>query len=272
MAAAAAHAKAAAMHVVRATPELLTLFRERRIFHRLGSGERWKAGDRLGLLPGCRLEPYSNITMGPYIPAAIGAFSYSHSDLRPALHIGRYASIGENVRFMGDRHPIEWVSSSPFSYDLFALQGSRAFYEDHDPAGLESRRTYPQPPADIHVGNDVWIGDEAMIARGVTIGDGAVIASRALVLEDVPPYALVMGTPAQVRRLRFAEPLVERLLASRWWRYAPSILDRLPLEEPERFLDAFEALVARDPPAPLDLQPVTYEEIVAAAPVVAAQP
>ena len=70
---------------------------------------------------------------------------------------------------------------------------------------------------DIVVGNDVWIGYEAVILSGVTIGDGAVIGTRAVVTKDVPPYTIVGGVPAKPIRKRFDDAVIERLEALRWW-------------------------------------------------------
>ena len=70
---------------------------------------------------------------------------------------------------------------------------------------------------DIVIGNDVWIGYEAVILAGVTIGDGAVIGSRAVVTKDVPPYTIVGGVPAKTIRRRFDKDTVEELLRLRWW-------------------------------------------------------
>lgn len=70
---------------------------------------------------------------------------------------------------------------------------------------------------DIVVGNDVWIGYEAVILAGVTIGDGAVIGARAVVTGDVPPYTIVGGVPARPIRKRFSEETISALLALRWW-------------------------------------------------------
>jgi virginiamycin A acetyltransferase len=67
------------------------------------------------------------------------------------------------------------------------------------------------------IGNDVWIGYDAMIMPGVTIGDGAIVSSRAVVTGDVPPYAIVGGNPARILRERFDADSVQRLLAIAWW-------------------------------------------------------
>ncbi len=70
---------------------------------------------------------------------------------------------------------------------------------------------------DIVVGSDVWIGYEAVILAGVTIGDGAIVAARAVVTQDVPPYTIVGGVPARPIRKRFSDQEIERLLTLRWW-------------------------------------------------------
>lgn len=70
---------------------------------------------------------------------------------------------------------------------------------------------------DIVVGNDVWIGYEAVILSGVTIGDGAVIGARAVVTKDVPPYTIVGGVPAKPIKKRFSEENIKKLQSIRWW-------------------------------------------------------
>lgn len=70
---------------------------------------------------------------------------------------------------------------------------------------------------DIIVGNDVWIGYEAVILSGVTIGDGAVIGARAVVTKDVPPYTIVGGVPAKPIKKRFSEENIKKLQSIRWW-------------------------------------------------------
>ena len=72
---------------------------------------------------------------------------------------------------------------------------------------------------DILIGNDVWIGYEAVILSGVTIGDGAIIGTRAVVTKDVPPYTIVGGVPARPLRKRFTEEVIEKLLKICWWNW-----------------------------------------------------
>jgi virginiamycin A acetyltransferase len=69
------------------------------------------------------------------------------------------------------------------------------------------------------IGNDVWIGYEAVVMQGVRIGDGAVIGSRAVVTKDVPPYTIVGGIPAKVINKRFSEEVIEKLLNIQWWNW-----------------------------------------------------
>ena len=70
---------------------------------------------------------------------------------------------------------------------------------------------------DILIGNDVWIGYEAVILSGVTIGDGAIVAARSVVTKDVPPYTIVGGVPAKPIRRRFDRETIDALLELRWW-------------------------------------------------------
>ena len=79
---------------------------------------------------------------------------------------------------------------------------------------------------DIVIGNDVWIGYEAVIMSGVTIGDGAIIGTRAVVTKDVPPYAIVGGVPAKIIRKRFDDKTISTLLCLQWWNWPPEKIKR----------------------------------------------
>lgn len=92
------------------------------------------------------------------------------------------------------------------------------FYEEW---GLEKEKVAEawDNKGNIVIGNDVWIGYEAVILSGVTIGDGAIIGSRAVVTRDVPPYTIVGGVPARTIRRRFDEQTIEKLLELKWWHW-----------------------------------------------------
>lgn len=120
------------------------------------------------------------------------------------LTIGAYSSIAEGVEFvLGGNHRPDWVSSYPFRVSL-GLPGA---YEDG----------HPRSEADMVIGNDVWLGRDAMVSPGVEVGDGAVVGARAIVTRDVRPYAMVVGAPAREIRRRFDDEQVEALLRIRWW-------------------------------------------------------
>lgn len=261
----------AAMKVLTVTRSLLDLLAARHVYHGQGK-ERWQEGVRIAVPDDCAIESYSHLYAGNVLPARLGMFSYSHSLLAPHVSVGRFCSIGTGVAWMGDQHPMAWVSTSPFAYSPQPLQGMMAYYrlEQSSPT-LEVKR-FKGAPEPVRVGNDVWIGDEAMIRGGVTIGDGAVIGARALVTRDVPPYAIVVGSPAKVQRLRFGEPFVQRLLALEWWRYRPEELLPLDVGDPEGFVSALEERLATDPPRPFAKPPLTAEEMAAACDVVEQRP
>ena len=94
----------------------------------------------------------------------------------------------------------------------------------------------------VTIGNDVWTGHNVNIMSGVNVGDGAVIAAGAVVTKDVPPYAIVAGVPATIKRFRFSDKIVERLLRSKWWELELSQLSGLPFNDVERCLEAIEHL------------------------------
>jgi chloramphenicol O-acetyltransferase type B len=96
----------------------------------------------------------------------------------------------------------------------------------------------------LRIGNDVWIERRAILLPGVTVGDGAVIVAGAVVEEDVPPYAILAGSPARIVRYRFDPDTVAKLLAIRWWDWPD---DRIKAELPA-FYGTVESFLARHAP------------------------
>lgn len=153
------------------------------------------------------------------------------------ISIGRYCSIATDVKMALARHPVEWLTSSYVSFTNL-----------HDFATSMPREGYPEACPEVTIGNDVWIGSGAIIVGDVTVGDGAVIAAGAVVTKDVPPFAIVGGSPAKIIRYRFPEALRERILRSRWWRWEPDELRALPLSDPERAVGMLEDGAFEDVP------------------------
>lgn len=124
------------------------------------------------------------------------------------LIIGKYCALAEGTRFImaGANHPDLGVSTFPFT--IFGGEWTERTLDIM--TGMETK-------GDTVVGNDVWIGYRSLIMPGVTIGDGAIIASQSVVVADVPPYTIVGGNPGKPIRQRFADEDVERLLRARWW-------------------------------------------------------
>jgi acetyltransferase-like isoleucine patch superfamily enzyme len=190
----------------------------------------------------CEFEPPCSLKwMQVSHSLALGAFSYAVSGHYFAVRIGRYVSIGEDVQIGRHNHPPEWASTSPFFFMPhanaldFQLDGARNVLPKEFTLGKAQR------VAKItRIGNDVWIGHGAFVSPGVTIGDGAVIGAQSVVTKDVPPYAIVAGAPATVRRMRFDDKTVGRMLALRWWRFAFWDLAGASLTEPDKFLDTIE--------------------------------
>ena len=133
---------------------------------------------------------------------------YHYPVNRDRLVIGKFCSIACGARFLftSANHSLRSLSTYPFPL----------FFEEW---GLDKADVTDawDNRGDIVIGSDVWIGYEAVVLSGVTIGDGAIIGTRAVVTKDVPPYTIVGGVPARPIRKRFDDRTIAALLALRWW-------------------------------------------------------
>jgi len=133
------------------------------------------------------------------------------------LQIGKFCSIACGAKFLFNsaNHALSSLSTYPFSL----------FFEEW---GLEKKDVTKawDNKGDIVIGNDVWIGYEAVILAGVTIGDGAIIGTRAVVTKDVLPYTIVGGVPAKPIKRRFPEETISALLEVQWWNWSEERIAR----------------------------------------------
>lgn len=161
----------------------------------------------------CELGEFVNLQRyGMIYHTKIGRYTYTGRNF-VAWHsnIGSFCSISWNVSIGGGNHDYHRITSSAFLYsDIFDLKGDNEGYNRFDD--------------DCEIGNDVWIGCNAVICRGVKVGDGAVIGSGAVVTKDVPPYAIVAGVPAKVIKYRFPEYIRKQLVGLNWWNLPEDVI------------------------------------------------
>lgn len=143
---------------------------------------------------------------------------YNYNPEKVKLVIGKFCAIAAETKFImtGD-HKLDAISTYPFP--VF----------QH---GWESAYNVLDLPVkgDIIIGHDVWLGYDSLVKNGVTIGHGSIVATRAVVVKDVPPYAIVAGNPAKVVKMRFDERTIARLLEIAWWDWdIDKINQHLPL-------------------------------------------
>ena len=133
------------------------------------------------------------------------------------LIIGKFCSIACGAKFIFNCANHTLKSLSTYTFPLF--------YEEWDLPKSEVAAAWDNK-GDIVIGNDVWIGFEAVILAGVKIGDGAIIGARAVVTKDVPPYSIVGGIPAKVIRKRYSPDIIEQLLSLKWWDWTKEKIKR----------------------------------------------
>ena len=133
---------------------------------------------------------------------------YHYPINKDRLIIGKFCSIACSAKFLFNSGNHKMASLSTYTFPLF--------FEEWDLEKENVAQAWDQK-GDIIIGNDVWIGYEAVVLSGVTIGDGAVIGCRAVVTKDIPPYTIVGGVPAKPIRKRFDEETIKELQKIKWW-------------------------------------------------------
>lgn len=163
----------------------------------------------------CTFSEYNTISGTSILfNTKMGRFSYVTSGQISNSEIGAFTSIGPGVKIGGfGKHPMQWISTHP------------AFYSIRPPSGFSfSDKNYFEEFQPVNIGNDVWIGERAMILDGVNVGNGAVIGAGSIVTKDVMPYEVVAGIPAKRIRMRFTDSEIYDLEKSAWWKKGDSFL------------------------------------------------
>ncbi|TDL75247.1 CatB-related O-acetyltransferase [Palleronia sediminis] len=183
-------------------------------------------------------------TVAPGAFLDIGAFCNLSGGTLNNLRAGRYCSVAAGVVIGAHEHPTDWLTTSRLAYYPQVHGWDRLMAPDRLAEIAAAKPAFPDACPVTKLGADVWIGQGAYLRAGITVGTGAVIGARATVTRDVPPYAVVTGTPGRVARLRFPDAVAERLMASRWWDYSIYDLFGAPMDDAEAALDAIEARVS----------------------------
>lgn len=138
---------------------------------------------------------------------------YLYPNSREKLIIGKFVQIAYGVQFLTSsaNHQMHGISTFPFSSMLGRFDEALTIFADK---------------GDTIIGNDVWIGHEAVIMPGVKIGSGAIIGTRAVVTKDVEPYTIVAGNPAKVLKRRYSKEDIEELLSIAWWDWDVSEIEK----------------------------------------------
>lgn len=138
----------------------------------------------------------------------IGAYTYisNNTDVENA-ELGKYCSIADHCRIGMGGHTLKHLSTCPIFTEK--VNGCKESWIDSDVNPAQTKKTI--------IGNDVWVGSHALIMGGVNIGNGAVVGAGAVVVKDVPPYAVVGGVPARIIRYRFSDDVINRLQSIAWW-------------------------------------------------------
>lgn len=167
----------------------------------------------------CSRSELTNVELGKYSYVGNSCFIVK-------TKIGNFCSIADNVVIGSAEHPMNRVSMSP------VFHAGRNVLRKHfaDFKAIDSPTTY--------VGNDVWIGNGAKIKAGVVIGDGSIVGMGSVVTHDIPPYAIVAGSPARLLRYRFSQDIIAGLVESEWWTWPEERIQEMAcwFDDPRVFL------------------------------------
>lgn len=171
------------------------------------------------------LHHISNSKIGEYTYIAMNSYISMTT-------IGKFCSIGPNFFCGWGIHPLNGISTSPMFYSTRKQNGTTLSYKDK----IDEHKP-------IIIGNDVFIGANVTVLDGVIIGDGAVIGAGAVVSKDIPPYAIAIGCPIEIKRYRFNHETINELKRIEWWNYDENKLKNIEdyFFDVEKFISLYSA-------------------------------
>tara|TARA_B100000674_G_scaffold497496_1_gene531488 strand:+ start:3099 stop:3794 length:696 start_codon:yes stop_codon:yes gene_type:complete len=169
----------------------------------------------------------SNSRIGRYF--GIGCYSYMRSTI-----CKNYISIGSRVSIGGLNHPTDWLSTHSFQYEDVSNAYDETL-EDAKLAMLDKNENVR-----VRIGNDVWIGDNAVILSGVEIADGVIIGAGSVVTKPIKePYSIVVGNPGIIKKKRFKEEIIEKIIKTNWWDFKISEMpEKIKFDDIEKSINS----------------------------------
>lgn len=200
--------------------------------------------------------------------SSVGAFTYFTDGYIYNTDIGRYCSVARGVNIGQGNHPMDWLSTSPFQYELGFKFKTGALFPFHKvykeftvPQGNRRKALDAIRKPKTIIGNDVWIGHGVTITAGVNVGDGAIVAAGAVVTKDVPPFSIVAGVPAQVIKFRFTEDTIAKLLKLKWWEFPSWQLAAVDFDDIEVAINQIKSLKTSMRIMPYEPNSISLEKV-----------
>lgn len=189
------------------------------LYHKIHNRKLVKFWYSTHLSSHCIFEGLNMVCNNSSFYGKMGLGSYIGSNCHLNAYIGRFSSIAPGVHCINASHPMKepFVTTCPLFYSLDRSKNPQKVTFAVEQLFDEFRYYDSYRKIDVNIGNDCWIGENATFIGGVEISDGAVVLADALVVKDVPPYAIVGGTPAKIIGYRYAKKEIDFLQSVKWW-------------------------------------------------------